>query len=238
VKEQYVGDVSDYRKYALLRAFAGPGGLTPGVCWMLTPPDGRADGNKVGYLDDPTKWGRYDPPLFDVLKSVVHDQPRERLREIERSGIVPGAVYFNDILADDLAGRQKYFTEAAKKLSATSLIFFDPDNGLEVASNPKGRKDSSKYLYFDEVAAAYSAGHSVLIYQHFPRERRDTYVARLGSRLRQVAPDALLWEFRTSHVVFLLLAQPRHERQTESTAAVVARWRNSFIGGKRISVSE
>jgi len=63
------------------------------------PPDGRADGNKVGYLDDPNKWRGYDPPLFDVLKSAVHDQPPERLREIERSGIVPGSDYFNDMLA-------------------------------------------------------------------------------------------------------------------------------------------
>ncbi len=52
MKEQYAGDISDYRKYALLRALAGPGGLKPGVCWMLTPPDGRADGNKVGYIDE------------------------------------------------------------------------------------------------------------------------------------------------------------------------------------------
>jgi hypothetical protein len=238
MKEQYVGDISDYRKYALLRALAGPGGLKPRVCWMLTPPDQRADGNKVQYLKRPEKWRGYDSPLFDLLKSVVDDQPSERLREIEQSGIVPGAGYFNDILPDDLDGRRRYFTEAAKKLSAAALVFFDPDNGLEVPSNPKGRKGSSKYLYFDEVAATYSGGQSVLIYQHFAREERGAYVARLGERLKQVATDALLWKFRTSHVVFLLLAQPRHERQAQSAAVVVAQWNGVFIAGKRISTPE
>jgi len=88
------------------------------------------------------------------------------------------------------------------------------------------------------VAATYSAGHSVLIYQHFAREGRNAYVARLGFRLRRVAPDALLWEFRTSHVVFFLLAQPRHDSQVQSAAVAVARWKNEFIAGKRISTSE
>ena len=38
MKEQYVGDENDYRKYALLRALAATG-LKLGVCWMLTPPE-------------------------------------------------------------------------------------------------------------------------------------------------------------------------------------------------------
>jgi len=33
MKEQYVGDVNDYRKYALLRHFAIEGRVRVGVCW-------------------------------------------------------------------------------------------------------------------------------------------------------------------------------------------------------------
>jgi len=39
MKEQYVGDINDYRKYALLRYLAEKGGVRTGVCWMLTQPD-------------------------------------------------------------------------------------------------------------------------------------------------------------------------------------------------------
>jgi hypothetical protein len=37
VKHQYVGDINDYRKYALLRALSAGGANRIGVCWMLTP---------------------------------------------------------------------------------------------------------------------------------------------------------------------------------------------------------
>ena len=38
-------------------------------------------------------------------------------------------------------------------------MFFYPYNGLDVLSKGKGTKNSSKFLYRDEVAATYDAGH-------------------------------------------------------------------------------
>lgn len=49
MKHQYVGDINDYRKYALLRALSSGGTNQVGVCWMLTPDDGGADGAKLAY---------------------------------------------------------------------------------------------------------------------------------------------------------------------------------------------
>ena len=40
MKNQYFGDVNDYRKYGLLRALQGEGSLSTLVAWMLTPDDG------------------------------------------------------------------------------------------------------------------------------------------------------------------------------------------------------
>jgi len=37
------------------------------------------------------------------------------------------------------------------KLENCDLIFFDPDNGLEVKSRQLGSKGSNKYLYLNEV---------------------------------------------------------------------------------------
>src|SRR5580700_4411694 len=68
MKEQYVGDVNDYRKYALLRHFAIVGALRVGVCWMLTPPD---TGNLRHYLSEPKKWRDYDEGLFDQLSRIL-----------------------------------------------------------------------------------------------------------------------------------------------------------------------
>ena len=210
MKNQYLGDVSDFRKYALLRSLAQQGRLRIGVCWMLTPDDERPDGRKLAYLDQPERWRELDPPLFDLLRQVVDAPERRRLALVETSGLLPHALFYDVTVPDREEARQAWFTGAQSALRAADLVFFDPDNGVEVASKPKGRKDSSKYVYRDEVEATYAAGHSVLVYQHFTRERREVRLERLTRELAAVASGAAIWSFETAHVAFLLLAQPRH----------------------------
>ena len=168
MKEQYVGDVNDYRKYALLRLL-GRSGVKLGVCWMLTPNDGRINGNKLGYLDQP-KQERHDPELFALLRRVRNEPDGRRLMLIEGSEILPESIFVNTIVPEPLFERQLWFKQATVALADTDLIFFDPDNGIEVGSVGKGRRNSSKYVYRDELAATYRAGHSLLVYQHFQRK--------------------------------------------------------------------
>jgi hypothetical protein len=232
VKHQYVGDISDYRKYALLRALSSGGTNRIGVCWMLTPDDGGADGGKLVYLGQPDRHRRFDPELFDILAHAASEPDRRRLQTIEDSGAIPGAAYYNETLPDDVAGRDAFMERCAAEFHDADLVFFDPDNGLEV-SLPKGRKNSSKYLYLDEAAALYEAGKSLLIYQHFPRVERKAFLAACTERLRGVAPGCAVWAFTTSHVVFLLLVHPESPARL-AVAAVEAcgRWEPSFIRGE------
>lgn len=216
MKEQYVGDVNDYRKYALLRLL-GRSGLSLGVCWMLTPNDGRNDGNKLGYLDQ-RKQDRHDPELFALLRRVRNEPDARRLILIEGSEILPGAVFVNTIVPETLFERQLWFKQASAALADTDLIFFDPDNGIEVESVARGRRNSSKYVYRDELAAAYRAGHSLLVYQHFQRKERESFIRDVADDLQRIAADAEIWAIRTSHVVFMLAIQLRH-RPALSTAA-------------------
>ena len=230
MKEQYVGDENDYRKYALLRLLAGEAESSIGVCWMLTPPDSRADGNEIKYLKRPGKWAQFDPPLFELLRSLVGEPDRRRLSAIEDSDILPGAVYFDRFLSDAGEERRRYFEEARTKFASCDLVFFDPDNGIEVPGTAKGRKDSAKYIYWDEITSVYRAGQSIIIYQHFPREERNAFIARLGRRFLDAAPDATLWTFRTAHVVFLLAINPEHREEMLARANDVARrWPRGFI---------
>lgn len=117
-------------------------------------------------------------------------------------------------------------------------MFFDPDNGLEV-SLPKGRKNSSKYLYLDEAAAFYKAGKSLLIYQHFPRVERKAFLASCAGRLRGVAPGSAVWAFTTSHVVFLLLVHPESPARLAVAAMEACRLldpafvRGEYLGWQR-----
>ncbi|UZF90889.1 hypothetical protein [Bosea sp. NBC_00550] len=220
MKEQYVGDVNDYRKYALLRLLSRSG-LKLGVCWMLTPNDGRSDGNKLGYLDQ-AKQERHDPELFTLLRRVRNEPDARRLILIEASETLPGAVFVNAIVPETLFERQLWFKQASAVLADTDLIFFDPDNGVEVGSVAKGRRNSSKYVYRDELAATYRDGHSLLIYQHFQRKERESFMRDVAGDLRRIAADAEIWAIRTAHVVFMLVIQPRH-RAALSAAAHHAR---------------
>ena len=49
MKNQYVGDIGDYGKYALLRTLIAKE-YSMGVNWYLTPDDGNTDGKYTDYL--------------------------------------------------------------------------------------------------------------------------------------------------------------------------------------------
>lgn len=188
---------------------------------MLTPPDGRPDGSKLGYLDQPS-YERFDPALYALLKQVKKAPDARRLTLIEESEIIPSAIYVNAHVPDNLAERQLWFVGALAALKGADLVFFDPDNGLEVASKRKGQINSSKYLYCDEVEVTYGAGHSILIYQHFPREERGAFIIRIARILTDAVPNADVWVFRTAHVAFFLLAHPNHTRELNAAAQTLA----------------
>lgn len=232
MKHQYVGDISDYRKYALLRALSADGANRVGVCWMLTPDDGGADGGRLTYLGQADRHRRFDFELFDILAHAAAEPDRRRLQSIEDSGAITGGLYYNETLPDDTAGRAAFMERCASKFRDAELVFFDPDNGLEV-SLPKGRKNSSKYLYLDEVAAFYGAGKSLLIYQHFPRVERKAFLAFCADRLRGVASGCAVWAFTTSHVVFLLLVHPESPSRLAIAAFEACRSLDpSFVRGE------
>ncbi|MFT3987967.1 hypothetical protein [Aestuariivirga sp.] len=204
MKQQYLGDVNDYRKFCLLRHFAIAGGAKVGMCWMLTPDDGGRDGRKLAYLDQPSEWREHDPELFDGLKAIVHGDVGRQLRMVEDSGLIPGALYYDQIVPDPEGARASYMRRALSALAEADFLFFDPDNGLEISSKPKGRLQSSKFLYWDEVAKADRPGRSLLIYQHFTREARQGFAQRLGERLRDVTRASDIWGIHSPHVLFLL----------------------------------
>lgn len=224
MKNQYFGDINDYRKYGLLRCLSSEGEISTGVCWMLTPSDGRTDGQFLRYLDQRATWRGFDPELFDHLFQHVRVNNERDIRLMEDSDILSNTGFFSRLLSDDTRSRSHYFAEMLEDFRHTDLIFFDPDNGFEIPSKPVGRRGSSKYLYWDEMSRVYSAGHSVLVYQHFVRETRESFIERIAKEIHTRTKAARIYSFRTSHVVFFLAAQDRHSehfsRQAECAAQV------------------
>jgi hypothetical protein len=219
MKNQYFGDVNDYRKYGLLRVLTGQGGLSAAVCWMLTPDDGRSDGRLTEYLQQPERWRAYDPVLFDTLREMVARPGGRDIDLAGEAGILPAARFFVRTLRDDLQSRSRYFEVFWEVAQGCDLIFFDPDNGLEVKSRPLGRKNSSRYLYWAELEQAFSRGYSVLVYQHFRREKRDAFVERMAQEMRHRTGAVRVFSFRTARVVFFLLPSDRQAAAFEHAVA-------------------
>lgn len=213
MKNQYFGDINDYRKYGLLRALQSSGDGRLLVAWMLTPDDGGRDGRFRTYLEASATWATYDPDLFAGLSGLLRSSPQPSVSLIEGSGLLPRACYHSAVVPDKRQERDAWRDDLLRTASGVDLVFVDPDNGIEVPSKPVGRKGSSKYVTWREVQALWDAGCSLLIYQHFRREPRDAFARRLASELRKRTGAYLVEAFRTPHVLFLLAAQRRHERR-------------------------
>jgi hypothetical protein len=210
VKNQYFGDVNDYVKYGLLRVLAEGGKLKIGVCWMLTDTDATAHGNYIRYLKERSKWQQYDPNLFACLDECVTRGVRD-VSEAERLALVPAATYFNGLLTSAPGERHAYFMRMLEKFTDRDLIFFDPDNGIEVRSVKFGNKNSNKYLFSQELCDAFARGHSVLLYQHFPREERTAFISRLTDQIQKRTGADEIHSFRTANVVLCLIPQEKHK---------------------------
>lgn len=211
MKDQYFGDINDYRKYGLLRTIVRATGFRILVAWMLTPDDGGTDGKFISYLAHPDKWSRHDPVLFQKIKELLASGRERQVSLIEGSGLIPKAEYFSSLVPDTASGRSSWFSSFAQSTQGSDCIFLDPDNGLEVKSKAYGRKDSSKFLYWREVEALWGSGKSLLIYQHFIRENRLDFIQRILETLRNATPGSFVEAFSTTHVVFLMALQPEHQ---------------------------
>jgi hypothetical protein len=210
MKDQYFGDINDYRKYGVLRCLAEAGPFSLGLCWMLTPSDGSTDGRFTQYLENPTEWQHFDPPLFVALNRALRSRESRAVALAERYDLLPGAVFFGSEVPAGRVARMRFMAACLKYVAACDLLFFDPDNGIEVSSVPYGSKAAPKYVYWRELGAAFQEGHSLLVYQHYPRQERAAFHQKISGQFRERLRPAGLWVLATSTVAYLLAVQPSH----------------------------
>ncbi len=227
MKNQYFGDINDYRKYGLLRVLSSDRKIKTAVCWMLTVNDGGTDGRFTEYLERPNRWRSYDPGLFDALHEIIIKREKRDVREAARAGLIERASYYSTELTDD--NRNDYFLQFQKKITPSHLIFFDPDNGFEVGSVRKGKAGSRKYLFWDEVSRFFSTGASLLVYQHFPRIERKKFLTLKAKQIFAATKSQLIYAFETTRVAFFLIPQEHHLRSFRvSIEKVTDTWGDEF----------
>lgn len=229
MKDQYAADVNDYLKYALLRALAGVHRGTLQVCWMLTASDGRADGGRLAYLDDQEGFGDLDPGVFQALGAMVRGGQRS-VAAVQDSGVLGRASFHATVLDDGAVARESYFAQLWPALGVDDLVFFDPDNGLQVASVTLGRRNSCKYLFWEELEQALGERRSVCVYQHFPRVQRAAYVNAQLQAVRERFPEHAAFAVWSSWVAHLVCARPARARRLHRAASELSARSDGRLG--------
>jgi hypothetical protein len=182
VRHNFVNDIGDYAKYALLRALCANGQTTIrlGVIWYLTDhTEQNGDGRKRAHLSQ-DGWGTLDPDLLEsmrLIEGTLASQDELNVRLIEASGILPpDTAYFSEAIPrversvhQRVSAREAWFSRAQKAVARCNLVFLDPDNGLEVRSVPITSPLASKYATVSEIAALLENGTGVVLYQHGSR---------------------------------------------------------------------
>jgi hypothetical protein len=218
-----------------------------GIVWCLFPnEDHNFDGKHVGYLQRP-EFRNLDIELHDSLAAIVRSN-RRSVSAISKTKLFPPSTKFFDFPTIhpnsrlDRTAREAYRTKwLAKALAATqesNIVFFDPDNGIEVSSVQIHAPKAGKYIFWDELIPFWDRGQSLIVYHHL---NRTTSVAKQTEILQEkfVArfPDADLIRYflfrRGSCRHFWLVAQKKHSLHCRSVITQIAQseWREYFEVG-------
>jgi len=227
MQNSYTGDIGDYGKYILLNALAGSD-LRLAVIWYLNPFAGNvADGKFTGYLSE-AKEKRYrhaSPGIYDGLRKIIRHGDR-LVTLVRKEGILPpGTIFYEaplDYLKFSLAldrkkAREEWFLNALDETREADLVFFDPDNGLEVKSHAPHSKLGAKYIFEHEIRAFWERSQSILVYQHLNRSGSVDEQARRGLvRLHDICDGTEGWAISFhSHSVRLYLVVPIKNHRSE-----------------------
>jgi hypothetical protein len=144
------------------------------------------------------------------------------VKAVQASCILPEARFHPRLLTDALDVRRRHFQEIWEALGSEDLVFFDPDNGIEVRSVPNGRRNSCKYLFWHELESALGQQRSVCVYQHFPRVQRAAFIDGLLAELRERFPGHGAFAVSSAWVAYLVCGRPATIRRLRAEAVLLA----------------
>lgn len=82
--------------------------------------------------------------------------------------------------------RDSWVKTGFELLRDCDIVFFDPDNGLQVMTHSRYNQRGIQYAFDDEIAGYYKRGQSIIIYQHRSMEREDVYLHRIRKSITNI----------------------------------------------------
>lgn len=211
MQDRYTADVGDFGKFGLLRHLAGirvdaEPKLRLGVIWYLTDDaivasDPANDGKHISYLEahQEAAFRRCDPVLYDSLRQIVLQGAR-RVASVRKLGLLGGRAHYVEerirtpqagtSRAERLRVRNAWHAQALEETRAASLVFLDPDNGLEPASVKRHQSKAPKFAYLSELTDLVKRRQSVVCYHHLGRS--GTHVEQIAQWKKRLAAELAL----------------------------------------------
>ena len=168
MQERYLGDIHDYFKFIFLKFLSHKLKRKVGLNWYLIDPKDiglneikKIDGEKRSYLLQ-NKFVDIDKKIFQEFLKFKNKKNRKIYPFIKTTHLKKYINFFNHKITDKI--RHKWFEKSISHFKKQSIIFLDPDNGLQ--KNVQIKKKSLKHLNIEEVKG-YLANRKTIIYTQF-----------------------------------------------------------------------
>ena len=218
MQNRYVADAGDFGKYLLLKILC-KNDLLLGVNWCLVENESHNnDGKHIAYLEkEKSIFPAADLELFNQLKLII-SQASKNISSIEQSGILlTNTLFFSDFIPFK-SERINWHHKSLSILSNSDIIFYDPDNGLEVKSYSVNSIKAPKYVFFHEIRETWQSSKSIVIYQH--TNRNGSFQNQVAYRINQLKNQLSISEDNISVVKsghgtsrFYLIIKQDHYRE-------------------------
>ena len=250
MRHPYVGDVGDFGKYGLLRALSSDHDAPRlGVVWYLSDAtehnnDGKHDGYlKRGTLRERQSFRECDPELYDRMRDI-REKSKLDLEMVQDGSVLPKSTRFHaeplpvfrgrvvtpDEYASRWTRRQRWHEAALRKVAQASLVFTDPDNGINFRNEPeiKRTKPSHKHSYWYELTDYLQRGQSVVAYHHLGRQKggHEVHIRDCLAKIGRAGHEAWAVHYRrgTGRAYFVIPSQADGKLLWERSSKYAAGW--------------
>ena len=154
---------------------------------------------------------------------------------VEAKGVLPpDTLFYRELLSLDQTPlrerrmkRQIWLSDGLGQVEAADIVFYDPDNGLEISSRSRTDGKGPKHVFYDELASCWERGQSIVVYHHTDRsgnasDQVKRRIQDLRQHLEAVSPMAIRFRRRSSRVYFVL-PQPYHYERLQARAVAFLR---------------
>jgi hypothetical protein len=198
MQNKYFGDIHDFYKYYFLRHISEKYLL--GIDWCLVPNENKkGDGQKSLTENEKKK----EEELYTLLK-----KSQKNVNSIKK--YFNAKVKYFEEMHSDFCLCHIYEKNAIDELNYMDIIFFDPDNGIEMSST--NNKNKFKFVSYGLLEKFWNMGKSLIIYQHSDRSKKsiDVKINNLIKALGCKRENILI--IKKSNVKYIIIINKKHSK--------------------------